>query len=199
MREKIKDFTGFIRLKVCFIICSIALCGYLLFNPLGIYLFLILVSSFFGTAGAYAFNNMNDKEEDLINRKRINPFVQGKNGFLIITVCFIIAIAFSLFLPPFSMLFSFIGVASSMVYSQFKVKKYSIMKNLYTAAGVGTSFLVGSMHMDEKGVVNRMFDPLRDWGDVATNVRGRALPSGHFMAEEASAETLRELQAFFAA
>jgi haloacetate dehalogenase len=51
----------------------------------------------------------------------------------------------------------------------------------------------------DQGVVNRMFDPLRDWSAVATDVRGKALPSGHFLAEEASEETLGELRAFFAA
>jgi haloacetate dehalogenase len=51
----------------------------------------------------------------------------------------------------------------------------------------------------DKGVVNRMFDPLRDWGAVAVDVRGRALPSGHFLAEETPEETLRELRSFFAA
>ena len=50
----------------------------------------------------------------------------------------------------------------------------------------------------DKGVVHRLFDPLRDWGEVAVDVRGRALPSGHFLAEEAPGETLAELSAFFA-
>jgi haloacetate dehalogenase len=49
----------------------------------------------------------------------------------------------------------------------------------------------------ERGVVNRLFDPLRDWGSVATDVRGRALPCAHFLAEEAPDETLGELLAFF--
>jgi haloacetate dehalogenase len=49
-----------------------------------------------------------------------------------------------------------------------------------------------------EGVVNRLFDPLNDWRAVASDVRGRALPSGHFLAEEAPEETLRELQTFFA-
>ena len=50
-----------------------------------------------------------------------------------------------------------------------------------------------------KGVVNRLFDPIADWGSVARDVRGRALPSGHFLAEEAPKETLAELLAFFGA
>jgi len=50
----------------------------------------------------------------------------------------------------------------------------------------------------EKGVVNRLFDPLRDWDAVANDVSGKALPSGHYVPEEAPEETLRELRAFFA-
>ncbi len=50
----------------------------------------------------------------------------------------------------------------------------------------------------DKGVVHRLFAPLGDWRAVADDVRGRALPSGHYLAEEAPAETLAELAAFFA-
>ena len=49
----------------------------------------------------------------------------------------------------------------------------------------------------DKGVVHRYFDPVADWRSVATDVRGRALPSGHYLAEEAPEETLAELSAFF--
>ena len=49
----------------------------------------------------------------------------------------------------------------------------------------------------EKGVVNRLFDPIRDWGSVANDVRGRTLPTGHFLAEEAPEETLAEFRDFF--
>ena len=50
-----------------------------------------------------------------------------------------------------------------------------------------------------KGVVNRMFDPVADWKSVARDVRGKALPSAHFLAEEAPEQTLVELLAFFGA
>jgi haloacetate dehalogenase len=50
----------------------------------------------------------------------------------------------------------------------------------------------------ERGVVNRLFDPLADWRAVATDVRGRALQAGHYLAEEAPDDTLRELLQFFA-
>jgi haloacetate dehalogenase len=49
----------------------------------------------------------------------------------------------------------------------------------------------------DKGVVHRLFDPIADWGSVAVDVRGRALPSGHFLAEEAPEPTLEEFLKFF--
>ena len=49
----------------------------------------------------------------------------------------------------------------------------------------------------EKGVVHRFFDPIADWKSVASDVRGKALPSGHYLAEEAPNETATELLAFF--
>jgi haloacetate dehalogenase len=51
----------------------------------------------------------------------------------------------------------------------------------------------------ERGVVNRLFRPLDDWRAVAVDVKGRALPCGHYLAEEAPEATLEELEAFFAA
>jgi haloacetate dehalogenase len=48
----------------------------------------------------------------------------------------------------------------------------------------------------KQGVIQRMFDPLRDWREVAADVSGRALPCGHFLPEEAPRETLRELRRF---
>jgi len=49
----------------------------------------------------------------------------------------------------------------------------------------------------DRGVVHRLFRPLEDWATVAVDVRGRALPCGHYLAEEAPEETLAELEAFF--
>jgi haloacetate dehalogenase len=51
----------------------------------------------------------------------------------------------------------------------------------------------------DKGVVHRLFEPVADWQTVATNVRGRPLPSGHYLAEEAPDATLAQLLLFFRA
>jgi len=50
----------------------------------------------------------------------------------------------------------------------------------------------------DKGVVHRLFDPIADWGSVADNVRGKALPCGHYVPEEAPEETLAAFRGFFA-
>jgi haloacetate dehalogenase len=51
----------------------------------------------------------------------------------------------------------------------------------------------------ERGIVHRFFQPLDDWRAVARDVRGRALPCGHYLPEEVPDQTLDELTAFFAA
>jgi len=47
-----------------------------------------------------------------------------------------------------------------------------------------------------KGRVHQAYDVLAVWHDYATEVQGRALPAGHFLAEECPDETVAELLAF---
>ena len=47
------------------------------------------------------------------------------------------------------------------------------------------------------GVIAALFDCLADWREVATDVRGKALPCGHFIPEESPGELLLELRRFF--
>ncbi|MBF5004421.1 alpha/beta fold hydrolase [Diaphorobacter caeni] len=37
----------------------------------------------------------------------------------------------------------------------------------------------------EEGVVNRCFEPLKEWQKISTDVRGHTVPCGHYIAEEA--------------
>jgi len=48
------------------------------------------------------------------------------------------------------------------------------------------------------GVVGRCFEPLAEWRRVAADVAGRALPCGHYIAEEAPQELLAEVLPFLA-
>jgi haloacetate dehalogenase len=48
----------------------------------------------------------------------------------------------------------------------------------------------------EKGPMNRLYDVLTVWKELGTNVSGKAIPAGHFMAEEKPQDVLAELTAF---
>jgi haloacetate dehalogenase len=48
----------------------------------------------------------------------------------------------------------------------------------------------------DRGVVGRLYDPMKIWREQAADVRGKALPAGHFLPEEVPEETLKELLAF---
>jgi haloacetate dehalogenase len=50
-----------------------------------------------------------------------------------------------------------------------------------------------------KGNVGRLFDPMAVWRERASDVRGRAMPSGHNIQLEAPVETLSEVRAFLRA
>ncbi|MCF5053450.1 alpha/beta fold hydrolase [Pseudomonas syringae] len=47
-----------------------------------------------------------------------------------------------------------------------------------------------------QGTVGRCFEPLKEWQKVAADVRGKALPAGHYIAEEAPELLLGEVLAF---
>ncbi|WP_248752727.1 alpha/beta hydrolase [Pseudomonas sp. MWU15-20650] len=47
-----------------------------------------------------------------------------------------------------------------------------------------------------EGTVGRCFEPLKAWQNVATDVRGKALPAGHYIAEEAPQRLLDEVLTF---
>jgi len=50
----------------------------------------------------------------------------------------------------------------------------------------------------ERGVIERCFKPLDEWRRVADDVRGRALPAGHYLPEEVPELVSEELERFFA-
>ncbi|MBK5074131.1 alpha/beta hydrolase [Budviciaceae bacterium CWB-B4] len=50
----------------------------------------------------------------------------------------------------------------------------------------------------QHGAIEQCFDALAEWKKVATNVRGKAMPSGHYIAEEVPEQLTREVLDFFA-
>ncbi|MGF1471558.1 MAG: alpha/beta fold hydrolase [Rubrobacteraceae bacterium] len=51
----------------------------------------------------------------------------------------------------------------------------------------------------EKGFVGKKYDVVATWKEKTADVRGRSLPCGHFLPEEAPEQTLEEFRAFFLA
>ena len=49
----------------------------------------------------------------------------------------------------------------------------------------------------EHGLVNKCFKPLEDWQEVADEVSGRAVTSGHYIPEELPDELIVEAKKFF--
>ena len=49
----------------------------------------------------------------------------------------------------------------------------------------------------QKGAMERNYDVLSAWRERATNVRGKALECGHYLAEECPEETAEALEEFF--
>lgn len=142
--KTLKDFIDFIRIKICFFVTGIGVSGYVLFNPIDIRILWVALSCFFAGACGYSFNLITDKEEDLINKKKINPFTKNNAGINLV-ICFTIAGAlFSVFLCPLSVIFYWIMIALNISYSQFRMKKIFPFKNIFTGFGLTQVFFIGA-------------------------------------------------------
>lgn len=49
----------------------------------------------------------------------------------------------------------------------------------------------------KNGAIEQCFDPLKEWKEVATKVQGKAMPSGHYIAEEVPGLLIDEALSFF--
>jgi 4-hydroxybenzoate polyprenyltransferase len=137
------EFLDFIRIKICLFCISIAVLGFLLFNEMSINLIFVICSAFFLCASLFAYNNIADKEEDVINKERVNPLTLTKKGFSIIIFCFIVGLIFALALSLFSAIIYLLSSFIGFTYSIFKLKRYLVLKNLYSGFSWSLSFLLG--------------------------------------------------------
>jgi len=96
---------------------------------------------------------MHDKEEDLINKRKISYFVLNNTGWFIIIVCFLLGFIFSLFLSIVSILFCISIITTGIIYSFFGLKKYFLVKNLYTGFGIPQLFLLGAMSLNSQTIL----------------------------------------------
>jgi len=181
--NKLKELFQFIRIELCILAPFLSIAGYFLFNSFSADIIFVVLSSFFLFAGVYAYNNLTDREEDLINRKKINSYTLSNKGLIIVIICFLLGFIFSLFLPVLSILFSFSIVITGMIYSFFRLKKYFLVKNFYTGFGMPQLFLLGAASLSKEVIlfyfvfsifffIGSLISDLRDYGgDKAVGIK----------------------------
>lgn len=187
-----KEFLEFIRFKICIFITSIGISGYLLFNEIEFCNILFILSiSFFVVGGSYAINNMTDYLEDLINRKKVNKFVSSKIGWFVIIIFFSLGILLAFLHSLFSFALCSVAIFLGVVYSLFKLKRYMLVKNLYTAVGAGLVFLLGATYISAEVMfyyslftffifIGSMISDLRDYeGDKVSKIKTLPVALGY--------------------
>ncbi len=137
-----KELLDFIRFRISLSGSLLAVSGYLLFNKPDFYLLFLVLGSFSLFASVYSYNNITDRVEDMKNRKRINRYVH-KNGLKITTASGLIGVLCSVFLSIHSIILSLIFLTTGFSYSHFRIKKYCLIKNLYTAFLITQIFIFG--------------------------------------------------------
>jgi len=141
----IKDFLRFIRLETCLFISGIALSGYLLSGgSFGLTMLFLFLAFLFISAASYAFNNLKDKKEDSIN-SGLNPWVEWKYSPILVASFAILSAIFAFYLPFNAFLLFLFGISLSFIYSGFKVKRVTLLKNIWTGFTLALVFLTGML------------------------------------------------------
>lgn len=184
------------RLRICFFLGSIGITGYLLFNKPGPGLVFVALSSFFGLAAAYSFNNITDTGEDMINGRRLSSFVTGRKGLVVVGLCSLLSLFFSFFLTLESVVFCLSGILFGIFYSTLKLKRYLLLKNFYTAFGGSLVFLLGATFLSVDVIMGYLvfsfflfiasaISDLRDYeGDKAEKINTMAVRFGYRVARK---------------
>jgi len=140
----ITDFLDFIRFRISAAASLVSAAGYLFFSPVGYELAFVVLAAFFICTFGYSYNGLKDKKEDSINKGKSNILSKGKVGYIIPVFCLLTGMSASVLLAP-SAFFSYALFAVLLfIYSFFRIKRYLIIKNLYTAFGLGLVFLAGA-------------------------------------------------------
>ncbi len=149
--EKITDF---IRVEKTFFSSFLGVMGFLFFNQLSFFAFPIFISSFCVIAACRAFNNIFDKKEDKINRKKINPLTEKRDGLIIVVFLFLSGLILSFMVSEMSMYFYIIAAFSGMIYSPLRVKTFLLVKNIFSGVVLSFVFLIGAGFFNFEVILN---------------------------------------------
>lgn len=140
----IREFINFMRPETSIFIGGIAATGFLLFNPIGLGLFYVFFTVFFLSAFGYSLNYLEDKNEDLLNNKRLNVFVTNGMGPFVATSFLAVSFIFSFQLSGIAFWIFLFSVPFTFAYSKFRIKRIFLIKNIYTGAMMALMFLIGA-------------------------------------------------------
>ncbi|VVB59564.1 Digeranylgeranylglyceryl phosphate synthase [uncultured archaeon] len=143
---------SFIRAKICLSVAFMTASGYLLFNRPSADAILVSLSSFFICAGVYSFNNITDKKEDSVNRKRTADFLLNGTGLFLSFLFSVAGFVASAILSLHTLFFSLLFIITGLAYSSLRIKKYTLVKNLYTGFLIALLFLLGTMNFNDKTI-----------------------------------------------
>jgi len=142
----LREFASFIRIETCLFITGISVAGYCMFNRIGIDLLFLFLSILLGTGASYGYNHLMDREEDLINNRRLNSLVlREKIGKGLVVTFFLLGFLLSSFLSSTFVLLYSLLILLSLVYSGLRVKKMFVIKNVFTGFTIALTFLAGSL------------------------------------------------------
>jgi 4-hydroxybenzoate polyprenyltransferase len=139
-----KNLLQFIRYKVCLYVTSMALTGYLLFNPVDATLLPVALTTSTLTGAAYALNRRADTDEDELNHKKINQYTRNRGGILIIGALILTSIWSVSHLSKYSQIFCLIGLVFGIIYYKIKVKQIARIKNIYAMLSISSMFMLGA-------------------------------------------------------
>jgi 4-hydroxybenzoate polyprenyltransferase len=138
------DFIKFMRPETSLFVTGMAVSGFLFFNPLSAALFFLIPAVFFLSASGYAINYITDREEDLVNNKKINYLASSRTGYAIVALLMLAGFLFSLFLSSSAFLVYLAAMPFVLAYSVARIKKVFLLKNLYVGFTMSLTSLVGA-------------------------------------------------------
>ena len=139
-----KDFNDFVRPGICVSSSFVTIAGALIAHAPMFYVFASAIVSLLSCAAVYSFNNITDSEEDRKNGRLISPFVVKKwSGVTLALLFALLAVACAILTVPAALLISVMFIVTGVAYSIFRIKKYILLKNIYTAFLISLSFLLG--------------------------------------------------------
>ena len=146
-KQLFHELLNFMRPKISLLVMGLAIFGHLLFSPADISMLYIALWAFFATSASYSYNMITDRNEDLLNHKKLNYFVINQNtGKILIIIFSIISILFSLPLTQKSFIFCTVSLITGYIYSKYRIKDIFPFKNIYTAGSLIIAFWVGALN-----------------------------------------------------